>query len=111
MKWMIGAGLLLGGCATDHGVGRAGPWKDFYNAPRPANIPKDVRAFVVRAQGCGHFSGEEGYDAERAAYLKKVMDELCPGLEAQRIRLLTVHAGQPSVLSLIEEVTEGYSFP
>jgi hypothetical protein len=89
--------FLLGGCAY-------GPWKDFYGDPRPASIPRDVRAFVIDAQGCGHFSGEEPYDADRAAFLQKNMDALCRGLPQKRERLLNRYPANKEVESLMAEV-------
>ncbi len=87
----------LGGCTH-------GPWKDFYGDPHPASIPRDVRTFVIAAQGCGHFSGEEPYDADRAAFLKKNMDALCKGLPQKRERLLNRYPANKEVESLMSEV-------
>ena len=77
--------VVLGGCAT-------GPWTDFYNDPHPASIPGDIRKLVIDTQSCGHFSGEEPYDAERAAFLKKNIDALCNGIEKRHSKLLTKYA-------------------
>lgn len=72
MKWMICVALLLAGCAKDYGVASTGPWTDMYNEPQMPPFLM-LYAFVVKAQGCGHFFGrEEGYDAERAAFLKRI---------------------------------------
>ena len=90
---------LLAGCAT-------GPWKDFYGDQRDAAIPGDVRKFVIEAQGCGHFSGEDPYDAERAAFLKKNVDELCTGLREKRAKLLAKYPADDAAKFLIAEVWE-----
>jgi hypothetical protein len=87
---------LLTGCVS-------GPWKDFYNEPHSGRIPSDVRKFVIAAQGCAHFAGEEGYDAERAAFLKKNTDKLCTGLEAKRDFLRKHYAGNSEVVGLIAD--------
>ena len=110
MKWMICATFLLAGCAKDYGVASTGPWTDFYNEPQNAAVPKDVRVFVIKAQGCGHFSGEEGYDAERAAFLKKNTDELCTGLPDKRKKLLAKYHDDAAVKTIIAEVWDAYGF-
>lgn len=88
--------LLLGACA-------ASPWKDFYGDARSATIPGDIRAFVIDAQGCGHFSGEEPYDVERAAFLKKNIDAMCTELEKRHRKLAAQHAGNPEATAMIAE--------
>lgn len=110
MTRIIILAMLLTGCATTEEVARTGPWTDFFNEPQNASIPGDVRKFVINAQGCGHFSGEEGYDAERTAYLKKAMDEMCPGISANKIKLLARYPDNAAVQAIITEVTDGYSF-
>ncbi len=99
MKNIVAAVLViaaLGGCTT-------GPWKDFYGDPHPASIPRDVRKFVIDGQGCGHFSGEEPYDAERAAFLKKNMDAMCKGLAEKHERLLNLYPDNKEAQSLIAQ--------
>ncbi len=99
MKHIIGLAavfVLLSGCVS-------GPWKDFYNEPHSNSIPSDVRKFVIAAQGCAHFSGEEGYDAQRAAFLKKNMDKLCTGLEAKHDALRKQYAGNSEITGLIAQ--------
>jgi hypothetical protein len=76
---------LLTGCVS-------GPWKDFYNEPHSGRIPSDVRKFVIAAQGCAHFAGEEGYT-----------DKLCTGLEAKRDFLRKHYAGNSEVVGLIAD--------
>jgi hypothetical protein len=88
--------LFASACAS-------GPWTDFYGDTRSAAIPADVRTFVIDAQGCGHFSGEEPYDAERAAFLKKNIDEMCTGLEQKHKKLAAKYAANPETVALIAE--------
>lgn len=42
-------------------------------------LPRDVSDFISRRDDCEHFIGEEPYDAERRAYLEKVIRETCTG--------------------------------
>jgi hypothetical protein len=95
MRMLILA-LMLGACTT-------GPWKDFYGDTRSAAIPGDVRDFVIDAQGCGHFSGEEPYDAERAAFLKKNMAKMCTGLDRRYKMLSAKYATNAAAAALISE--------
>jgi hypothetical protein len=46
-------------------------------------IPSDVSAFVEKRDNCDHFRGEEAYDAERGAFLKKALEESCAGTDAE----------------------------
>ena len=39
-------------------------------------IPSDIADYLHRTLACGHFSGEEPYDAERKAFLEKTQKEL-----------------------------------
>ena len=88
--------LLLSACAT-------GPWTDFFGDTQSATIPRDVRGFVIDAQGCGHFSGEEPYDAERAAQIKDATDMMCGDLEKRHLDLVKRYAGNAQVAALIAE--------
>lgn len=112
MKKILLLALLLGGCATTPDVAATGPWTDFFNDPRDASIPGDVRKFVINAQGCGHFSGEvdDNNDPERKAYIEKVMNETCPGISATQKKLLAKYPDSAAIKAIIAEVTEGYSF-
>ena len=96
--WILPMLLLTGACV-------AGPWKDFYGDVRPASIPREVRDFIIDAQGCSHFSGEEPYDAERAAFLKKNMDEMCAGIEQRHAKLTVKYANNAEVSALIDGVS------
>lgn len=111
MRHILIAALLLGGCATD--FGREGePWTDMYNEPQDKAVPGDVRKFIVKAQGCGHFSGEGGDDnpPERAAFLKKQTDELCTGLSEERAKLLRKYPNDLAVAKIIQGAWDDYGF-
>ncbi len=93
--------LLLGACA-------ASPWTGFYGDARSVTIPADVRSFVIDAQGCNHFTGEEPYDAERGAFLKKNIDEMCTGIQARHQRLAAKYIANPDASALIAEAWSGF---
>lgn len=96
--------LALSACATGYDVPRTGPWTDNFNDPGDPAMPYDVRKFIIRAQGCIHFAGEEGYDAERAAFLKKMTDELCTGLKERGDRLTRKYSDRPDIRATISEL-------
>ena len=106
-RWMmIGAVMLL---ATSPIAAKPKPWKDNYGTERSASIPTKVRKFVVDAQACAHFSGEEGYDAERAAFLAKMIKKTCTNIEERREKLLTKYHGNAQVEAIIAEVWEPFA--
>jgi hypothetical protein len=85
------------------------PWTDGFGEARSPTIPKKVRKFVIAAQNCGHFSGEEPYDGERRAYLEKMIRENCTGIEKRREKLLAKYRGNGEVEALIAEVWEPFA--
>ncbi len=84
MKYIICAALLLSSCTAAQ---TAGPWVDNFNQQRDAAIPADVRAFIIRRQGCDHFRGEHGYDAERQKFLNEQIARLCTGTDTELSKL------------------------
>ncbi len=96
MRILVISAAMLYGCTV-------GAWTDFYGDPRSASIPPDVRKFVTNAQACRHFSGEDPYDAERAAFLAKRIKKTCNGLPEMRERLLKRHQGHNEALNVISE--------
>ncbi len=80
-----------------------GAWTDFYGDPRSASIPADVRSFVIDAQGCNHFAGEEPYDAERAAFLTKNIDQMCTGIKERHQKLAAKYAKNTEATVLIAD--------
>jgi hypothetical protein len=105
-RMMIGAAILL---ATTSVAAKPKPWKDNYGDERSASIPKQVRTFVIDALACAHFSGEEGYDAERAAFLAKMIKKTCTKIEDRRENLLTKYQGNAEVEAIIAEVWEPFA--
>nr|WP_051185258.1 hypothetical protein [Leptospira alstonii] len=49
---------------------------DIYLSEASKGRPADIKAILERVVMCIHFRGEEGYDAERRAFLKKKFAEL-----------------------------------
>lgn len=62
-------------------------------------LPADVAAFVQRRDSCDHFRGEEPYDSQRAAELKKKLAETCSGTDRQLAALRHKYAHNRQVLS------------
>jgi len=96
MKWIVLL-LAVGGCATTLAT-------DNFGKPFAGFVPKDVRAFVIDAQACGHFSGEEPYDAERRAFLETMIKKTCTGLEARKAVLTRRYSNTPEILTEISQV-------
>jgi hypothetical protein len=107
VRWiLIGAAMLL---STTPLTAKPKPWTDNYGTERSASIPKKVRKFVIDAQACAHFSGEEGYDADRAAFLAKMIKKTCTNIEDRREKLLTKHRGNAEIEMIIAEVWEPFA--
>ncbi|VAV92848.1 hypothetical protein MNBD_ALPHA04-1242 [hydrothermal vent metagenome] len=108
MKYIICTALLLSSCATAR---TPGPWVDNFNQQRKPAIPADVRSFIIKRQGCDHFRGEPGYDAERQKFLTEQIDKLCTGTDNELSKLLHKYAGSRVVgetLSEFEQCIESY---
>jgi hypothetical protein len=90
--------LVLSACVSR-------PWKDFYGDTRSADVPADVRSFVNDAQGCNHFVGEDPYDTERAAFLKKNIDALCTGINERHNKLAAKYKSNAETHALITDVS------
>lgn len=84
-------------------------WTDNYGEVRSPTIPKKVRKFVIAAQACAHFSGEEPYDGERRKFLEKMIRENCTGIEKRRKKLLAKYRGNAEVEAIIAEVWEPFA--
>lgn len=74
---------------------------------RVEGAPRKVAAFIERRAGCNHFLGEEPYDAERAAELKKAIRELrCTRIERDVRRLERTYRGRPEILRLLKDTED-----
>lgn len=87
------------------GAAQASPaWRDFYDDVRHERVTPEVRRFVIRAQGCGHWGGEYPYDAERLAQINAAARLLrCARLDRDRRALLRRYRDQPRVIRLLEQ--------
>lgn len=68
-----------------------------------AALPDEIAKFVERRDGCEHFVGEEGYDAERTAFLTKNIVELCTGSKKQLIALRQKYKANPVVSAALQK--------
>jgi hypothetical protein len=64
-------------------------------APR---LPPDVEAFRRDRETCQHFMGEEGYDADRAAYIRAQIARTCTGSDGKLAALRKKYARNRAVL-------------
>ena len=68
-----------------------------------ADLPGDIAMFVERRDSCEHFAGEDGYDAERAAFLTKNIVELCTGSKKQLIALRKKYTGNAPAIAALQK--------
>ncbi|HEX8481311.1 MAG TPA: hypothetical protein VF650_05375 [Allosphingosinicella sp.] len=74
---------------------------------RVESAPRKVAAFIERRAGCNHFLGEEPYDADRAAELKRTIRELrCNRIERDQRRLEHTYRGRTDILQLLKETED-----
>ena len=66
-----------------------------------AKLPDDVAALAERIAACEHFAGEEAYDAERGAFLRKQVAASCTGNAAALARLRKKYAGDTAAARLL----------
>lgn len=84
--------LLVTSCASRPPDGSAGVGD---------RLPRDVQRLIDDSDGCRHFRGEEPYDAERAAFLNRQIERLCPHLKARGAALSAKYAGNAVILDAI----------
>lgn len=74
---------------------------------RVQDAPRKVAAFIERRANCNHFAGEEAYDAERGAYLKKTIRELrCSRLSRDGRRLARAYRDRPEIVRLLKDTED-----
>jgi hypothetical protein len=74
---------------------------------RVESAPRKVGTLIERRANCNHFAGEEAYDAERAAYLKKTIRELkCGRISRDGRRLARAYRDRPEILQLLKDTEE-----
>ena len=74
---------------------------------RIESAPQAVATFIERRAGCNHFLGEEPYDPERAAQLRKALRELrCGRVERDQRRLIRTYRNRPDVVRLLKDTED-----
>mgnify|MGYP000517611529 CR=1 FL=1 len=77
------------------------------SASAQTSLPADVARYLERRESCDHWRGEDGYDAERQAYIKWATCQSCPGSDAGLATLKRKYAENPRVLAaLLEDARE-----
>ncbi|HEY3949398.1 hypothetical protein [Phenylobacterium sp.] len=72
-----------------------------------AGLPKDVRVHIDRAINCGHWAGEEPYDAARRREIERALRSLhCEVFDAEAKRLRRKYAASPDMLALMKQYEE-----
>ena len=71
-------------------------------SPVMERVPAAVFAWLQRSSACAHWSGEEPYDAERAARIEAALVEArCETLDVDEQALRREHAENPAVLDIL----------
>ena len=74
---------------------------------RVESAPQKVATFIERRASCNHFAGEEPYDAERAAYLRKTLRELkCGRISRDERSLARAYRDRPEILQLLKDTED-----
>ena len=94
---LIALALLCTGCVSL-------PSTDNFGRPFEQWVPADVRLFVINAQACTHFTGEYAFNEERKAFLDRMIEETCPGLDKRKTALSHKYSGSAQIKELISEV-------
>ena len=66
-------------------------------------LPNEVTNFVQRRDSCDHFRGEEAYDAERGAFLRKSLKETCTGSDRKLKSLREKYRNNPAVAKKLKD--------
>lgn len=74
------------------------------SASAQTSLPADVARYLERRGSCDHWRGEDGYDAERQAYIKWATCQSCPGSDAGLATLKRKYAENPRVLAALAEL-------
>ena len=65
--------------------------------------PTDIANFIARSESCYHWLGEEPYEAERAADIKKNVSESCDDLSKRLVKLKARYSRNRKVTLLLNE--------
>ncbi len=75
------------------------------NAAAP-DFPKEVQKIIERKSCCGHWSGEEPYDAERKIEIEKAMQECqCSKFDKDLQSIEKKYKGNKKILKAIEDAS------
>lgn len=67
-------------------------------------LPSDVQDIIKRKAGCGHWSGEDGYDEERKKEIESALKELkCAEFEKDLKKIQRKYRKQKSILKQIND--------
>jgi hypothetical protein len=99
--------LALSGCKPEPvscEIGDPFPYKSPYNV---SGCPPDIKSYMDRVNACGHFGGEEPYDAERAKFLNEQMVEnACARLACDYDNLFKKYEGDIVYTGILSQYTE-----
>ncbi|HET9639476.1 MAG TPA: hypothetical protein VFP12_09745 [Allosphingosinicella sp.] len=74
---------------------------------RVESAPQKVATFIERRANCNHFTGEEPYDPERAAFLSKTIRELkCARIARDERKLTRSYRDRPEILRLLKDTED-----
>jgi hypothetical protein len=84
-----------------------------YVVPQTAQLlrdmPADIADFITRADSCVHWMGEPAWDPQRAADIRRTLDELrCEKLREEQKQLAARYVAEEKVLQVLRIVEEEY---
>ena len=106
-SWIAAAVAALGACATAE---NGSPPPAAAELGQAQALPDDVAAFIEMREACDHFRGEDPYDAEREAFLLRMMKETCIGTDAELARLREAHAGNAVVIDALAHFEDSIEY-
>ena len=73
------------------------------------DMPSDVAALIQRRVECNHWSGEDPYDAERAAFIARAVRRArCDRVDADEAVLARRYAERADVLARLAKARDQY---
>jgi hypothetical protein len=94
---------LLPCIAAFHGIAQAQEAVDALTQGQP----KDVVALIARIVDCNHWSGEEGYDADRRKEIRAALRDLkCERLARDEAAMRKRHPNERNVLKALDKAKD-----